>query len=118
MSLFHINLLKKSEERYDLSKFMEFIEGESYDPLTSAFFLEVQNIRLGGIYTIRGEDSRPDLLSYKLYEDTQYWWVIMLYNSFSDISEIRNGEEIRFPAIDDLENFYFSLNLDQKLSGK
>ncbi len=115
MSLFHINLEKSSPERYDLSKFLDF-SNDCYDPLTSAFLLEVGSLKVGGIYTVKGEDGRPDWLSHSIYGDTQYWWILMLYNSFTEIGDIRNGTEVKFPSISEIENFYFSLNLSQKTS--
>lgn len=117
MSLFYINLDTSSPERYDLGKFLNF-ENDGFDPLTSSFLLEIENLKVGGLYTIQGEDGRPDWLSYNIYGDVQYWWIIMLYNSYTSIGDIVNGGEIRYPSISTIEDFYFNLNLEQKTDGQ
>lgn len=109
---FFIDLEKRTEERYDLGKFMKW-EGDNFDPLTSNILFEIKNLPVGGRYTIRGEEGRPDLLSYNIYGDTQYWWILMLYNGFNDISEILSGNEMQFPLVQDLESYYFSLKANQ-----
>ncbi len=107
MSTFFINLEKDTEKRYDLSKFLEF--SDNYDPLTSSFTNNLISLPAGGEYTLQGEDSRPDLLSYHVYGDTQYWWVLLMYNSVIDYSELKTGTKIKYPNITDLESLYFSL---------
>ena len=109
---FFIDLEKQSSERYDLGKFMKW-DKDNYDPLTSNIVYEIKNLESGGRYIIRGEEGRPDLLSYNIYGDVQYWWVLMLYNGFNDISEIISGNEIQYPLIQDIESYYFSLKANQ-----
>lgn len=109
---FFINLDKISKERFDLGRFMEF-NIDNYDPLTSNFLFQIKNLPLGGVYTVQGEDGRPDLLSYSVYGDTQYWWILMAYNGFNSVDQIHNGEQIKFPKVAELEDLYFTLKINQ-----
>ena len=113
-TLFFINLDDNSNDRYEMSKFMEYTD--NYDILTSAFLLELRDISPSGRFVVSGQDSRPDLVSYEIYGDVQYWWIIMLYNEISTISEIITGMEIRYPSQSDLEQYYFSLKSRQATS--
>lgn len=115
---FFLNLDVDSDERYDLAKFMEYLNGDNYDPLTSHFFNEIQNLKQGGKYQIQGEDGRPDLLSYRIYGNTQYWWVILIYNGITEFNNFVTGTEMKFPQLQALEDFYFSLKIKQKRQDK
>lgn len=111
-SLFFINLDIESVTRYDMKNFMRFTNGV-YDPVTADIFNELRNIEAGGQYTIHGEECRPDLISNSIYNDTQYWWIILVYNGFTSVEELKNGEQVRFPRVDLLENYFFTLKAKQ-----
>jgi hypothetical protein len=106
--MFFFNENYKSDIRYDQGKLLEFSEGFS-DLITSYFISQLKNLSLYGEYVIVGEEGRPDLVSYKIYNHTQYWWILMLYNDMIELSEIRNGIKIKYPSIDSLEGLYFKL---------
>lgn len=115
-SMFYINLDRDFNTRYDLGKFLHF-NIDNYDPLTSSILHEIKSLKLGGKYVVRGEDGRPDLLSYRIYnKNVDYWWIIMAYNGFTKMEHIVNGDEILYPQYQALEAFYFSLNIKQKLN--
>lgn len=105
---FFINLDKESSERYDMSKFMLY-DVDNHDPLTSNFIRELLNLQPQGQYTVQGEDNRPDLLSYKIYGSTQYWWILLSYNNILEFDNISTGDTISYPSLGDLENLYFGL---------
>jgi len=109
--IFYINLGIENENRFDIERFMEFTD--NYDVLTSSILNDLQSIKVGGRYTVEGDDARPDNVSFKIYGDVQYWWIIMLYNSLTDVSQIKNAMELIFPDQDALEEFYFSLQSKQ-----
>ena len=48
------------------------------------------------------ELHRPDLLSQNQYENTNFWWIILLYNDITDPFEIKIGDLLRIPDIDGL----------------
>jgi len=109
-----IDLNSTSQDRYSLSKFMKFTDID--DPLTSNFLDELLKIRPTGTYVVKNELARPDMLSYRIYGSTQYWWVILYYNSMTSVYDITLGMTISYPSITDLEELYFSLAPKEKLN--
>ena len=93
MSLFFVNLDRDTKKRFGISKFMEFL-GDNYDPLTSDFLLKLPNLKIGGEYKIQKDELRPDNISFNIYGDTQYWWVIMLYNGINELNELTSDKTI------------------------
>lgn len=112
---YFLNTNKKTDKRYDMSKFMEFNNG-CYDVLTSSMLDGIADMELGGYYTVEGEDGMPWLLSHKIYKDTQYWWILMTYNGFSGIEDIVNGSVIKYPSINAIQDFYFTLKTRERTS--
>jgi len=45
----------------------------------------------------------------EIYNNFQYWWIIMLYNNILKIDELVSGLTLSYPDINDLEDLYFSL---------
>jgi len=113
MSRHFINLDIISEERYDMAKFMELIEDGGYDPLTSAFFGDLRDLTVFGIYEIQAEEGRPDLLSSNIYTDMQYWWILLIYNDIFDYRSLVPGLQIKYPSLEDVEDLFFSLKSRQ-----
>jgi len=115
MSYFFINLNyvspATSPERFDLARFMNYTD--NFDPITCAFFPQLTNLPVQGNYVVNFEASRPDLLSNSIYQDTQYWWILMLYNGLTDVDQIVQGLNIAFPGVDDIEDLLFSLQAQQ-----
>jgi hypothetical protein len=109
---FFLNFDYESEDRFDPARFMEYLT-DNYDPLTSSLFENVTNLRSGGFYRIQGEENRPDILSFNIYGDTQYWWILILYNGLESYADLKIGDEIQFPASDALDDFYFNLKVQQ-----
>jgi len=112
---FFINSDIKTEKRYDLAKFLEQTS-DSFDPLTSSLLDRIDKLELGGYYTVRGEDGMPWILSERLYGDDQYWWIIMLYNGFSGIESITNGQNVKYPSINAIQDEYFTLKTRERTS--
>lgn len=105
--MFYINTTKETESRYDMSLFMEF--SDVYDILTSYFMDKVIELPVYGERVVQGEEGKPDLLSYKIYGSTRYWWILMVYNAILDNSDIINGLIVKYPSLDDIEDLYFKL---------
>jgi len=59
-------------------------------------------------YTIRYEDiARPDLLSYKLYGKTSYWYLLAEVNDIFDWwNDIEEGEVIQVIDEKDIQDWY------------
>lgn len=114
MSMFFLNLDLETEERFDISKFLEYTD--CFDPLTSFTLDQIKKLPVGGNYAVSGEEGRPDLLSYRIYGNTQYWWILMFYNDKINIEDIKTSDILYYPKLDELENFYFSLKIKQTKS--
>ena len=103
--MFYIDTEFDTNTRFDTIKFVEFNK-DNIDCVTSFMFSNISALPSIGTYTILYEENRPDLLSYNLYGDTQYWWVLMWYNSLLSINDLVNGLVISYPSLSSLENLY------------
>lgn len=107
MTEFFINTKIKGGSRYDMSKFMSYTD--TFDPITSYFINEIPKLKSTGVYEIQGEEGRPDLLAYRIYNNVNYWWVLCHYNKKFTFDDFKNGDTISYPSIPDLESVYFKL---------
>lgn len=106
---FFINSDYESSDRFDMAKLLEFVNEDNYDPITSRFIYDLTNLEAKGNYVVQNEESRPELLSYKIYGSVQYWWVLSLYNGIFDTDEISAGDVISYPNREDIEDLFFSM---------
>ena len=104
---FYINLSLLKGSRYGLEKFLDF--SDNYDPITSDFLLSISKIKTVGTYRVEGEDARPDLISYELFNSEQYWWILMFYNGIVRVDALTNGTVLKVPDLDEMEDVYFTL---------
>lgn len=111
--MYFINLTDDFHKRYDMAKFIEF-DGQAYDILMSYMIRKIKSFQVRGYYEVSGEESRPDLVSYYIYGRTMYWWVIMIYNDLLEADQVTLGLRIKYPAVKDIEELYFSLNNKSK----
>jgi len=111
--MYYINTSRDIKNRYDIAKFVEWytpsFDTPVYDILYSYFWNNVVNIPQGGSFVVSGEENRPDLISYKIYGETQYWWIILLYNGLSSNEQVTAGLELKYPLLVDMEALYFKL---------
>ena len=105
--LFFIDTTYDSKDRFDLAKILEY--SDNFDPLTSYFIKELKNLPKYGTWVIQSEEKRSDVLAYKIYGDTQFWWVVLYYNDLIDNDELETGMNIDYPNLTDLEDLYFGL---------
>ena len=106
--MYYFNFDYKSSERFDPYKYMEPVEDTS-DILTSYLILELQKLPLYGVFQVTKEFNRPDLVSHAIYGNTQYWWILLLYNNLSTPWELTIGLEVKYPSLSQIENLYFTL---------
>jgi len=61
-----------------------------------------------GYYRVNSNDIwRPDLISYKIYGDVKYWWILLLYNGIDDpFNDIQTGDIMEVPNILDIYTFF------------
>jgi len=99
--------------RYDMAKFMEFIgssDSGCFDPINSYLISKIKALPVGGHRVVQSDEYRPELMSYKIYGHTQYWWILLLYNDILTVDDLTFDKTIAFPLLDDLETIYFQLN--------
>lgn len=114
--MFYVDLETTLIDRFDLAKFLDFTNDGVFDPLNSYLLYQIPRLTAIGTYTIRKEAKRPDLLAYNIYGDTQYWWVLMWYNSLYSVDDLRVGLNINYPGINDIEELYLNATLLQKVT--
>jgi hypothetical protein len=114
---FFINTALEDVERFDLSKFMLY-DVDVFDPVTANIFADIKDLPAGGQYTVQGKDRRPDLISFDIYGTTQYYWVIMVYNELQSFNDVVHSQELRFPSLSTLEDYFFNLKVQQNKSDK
>lgn len=111
MSEFFYSSEIESDERFDMAKFMEYTD--NFDPLTSRFFEKARKFKVGGKRLVQNADSRPDILASDIYKDTQYWWIILLYNNILKIDDLYPETKLEYVSPNDIEDFVFGLRVKQ-----
>jgi len=107
--MYKINLTYQGFPKYSLGRFCEYQEG-IYDVVTSLFFEQLSTLPPSKFITLDAKyEHRPDLLSYDEYGDTQYWYLIMVYNNIIDIDNFVAGIKLKLFSLEDLEILYQSL---------
>jgi len=53
-------------------------------------------------YTIKGNE-RPEVLSYRLYDTTDYWWLVLMINNIMDVNEGWPLNAVELEALIDLK---------------
>lgn len=112
--MFYLNDEVDTPVRFDMLNFFDN-SGDWYDPLNSFFAENLPKLNYVGEYIVTYEEKRPDLLSYNLYEDTQYWWIIMWYNSILNINDLVSGTIIKYPSKAAIEDLYINASTYKKV---
>jgi len=107
--MYFINLNYQGTPKYSLGRFCEYLD-DLYDVIPSYFLQRLRNLPVKGYLTITPDlEFRPDLLSYNLYGETQYWWLLLFYNDLISFEDLVSGLEIKYFDLVDLESLYLSL---------
>ena len=112
--MFYIDLETAFRDRFDLAKFMDYTDDGVFDPLNSYMLYQIPLLPAIGTYTIRKEAGRPDNLAWAIYGDTQYWWVLMWYNSIYKPEDLKVGLKINYPSLSAIEQLYMNASVYQK----
>ena len=115
--MFYLNEELSTPTRYDMIKFFNF-DKDNIDCLTSFYATYLTKLQYVGEYTVIKEVKRPDLLSYNLYGSTQYWWILMWYNSLLNIDDLSSGLVIRYPSHSAIEDLYVQASTFKKAGSK
>lgn len=106
--MFYIDDTYESDIRFDPAKFMGY-SNDCYDILTSYFVHSLKDVEPSGMKLISKEEGRPDLLSFNLYTNTQFWWILLLVNIKTKYTDIQMGDQMSYYSLSDLESIYFRL---------
>jgi hypothetical protein len=106
--MFYINLDLNTKEKYNPINFLNIQDFDVYDTINSYMFYYIPLLPLYKTYRVTVEEGRPDLISYEVYKDTQYWWVILLYNSLCSVNEVKKGMMLGYPLLEDIEQLYLN----------
>lgn len=112
--MFYIDNDTRTQDKFDMAKFINFIGEGVFDPLDSYLLLMIPKLPVVGYYVVRKEVNRPDLLAYNIYRDTQYWWVLMWYNAFYKPQDLKAGVTIKYPSLTDIQQLYLNASLLEK----
>lgn len=116
MSQFFIDLTLDRQERFDFSKFLQYLS-DDFDPLTSYFLEKLQYLPTYSYKSVGALEGRIDLVSYAIYGSTQYWWILLEYNHIGDPENLPADTILAYPSLFDLEALYYQLKAQQSSRG-
>lgn len=93
--------------RFESSKFFPFTDVSGFDIIRSYLAQQLGYIPSSGSYNIVTEEGRVDLVAVDTLGSTQYYWLLMMYNGITDVSQLKTGVELKIPDRDSLEELYF-----------
>lgn len=104
------------DRQFDLRKFVPFVP-DFHDFLQSYLIEQISSLTPDGKFTITSEEGDPALISYKIYNDTQFWWLLMLYNDIIGFDELFSGRVLMYPFAEKFSLLYFDLKSKEVLYG-
>lgn len=97
----------ESEEKFDISKFMNYIEGV-YDVLDSPFLNQLKQLPTVKYYYVDLGFKEIDLIAASVYGDSTFAYLIQFYNN--DVREtFPEGTVLNLFSAADLEELYHSI---------
>lgn len=106
--MFFINKTLQTTRRFDLQRFIERVDG-AYEITNSYILIALRQLPAAGIFTIRTTPYRPEMISYEIYSDTQYWPYLMEYNNILELTDLTIGTQLNYFSLDKLEDLYLTL---------
>lgn len=104
----------KSEEKFDISKFMPFQDGV-YDVLDSPFLAQINQLSTVDYYKVNEGYRDIDMIATDYYGDQFLGYLIQFYNG--DFREtFPEGTVLRMFSIDDLNELFHQLSIWSNLS--
>jgi hypothetical protein len=82
---------------------------EEYDFLYNNLSRLVLNYPVSYYQLTDSDVMRPDLVSYKMYNTTDFWWLILYVNDIEDpLTDLVSGTIVKIPNVLDIYAFYKS----------
>jgi hypothetical protein len=101
-----------SEEKYDLSKFLNF-EQDVYDVLDSPFLAQLKQLPIVSYYKVDEGYKEIDLIALDVYGDTFLAYLLQFYNN--DFREVfPEGTVLNIFSLTDLNQIYTELSNKSK----
>lgn len=107
------NTVNDIRDRFDMTHFMEFTNGW-FDSMNSEFINWLLTAEPDGWYRVVEPQGRPDLVSYHIYGDTQYWWILLLINDIICVNDLKENMEIKYIRSERLQNKYLDLDISSR----
>jgi len=105
-----------SEERFDISKFLNF-ENDVYDVIASPFLTQIMQLPTVQYYHVDDGFREIDLISTEVYGDPFFAYIIQFYNN--DFREtFPEGTVLKLFSIEDLNEIYYTLSTKSKLESE
>jgi len=94
-------------KRTDFFKEVSINNTTEYDHLNNTLYRFTMKYPVK-YYRIAEDDvMRPDLISWKVYQTVDYWWLICFVNNIQDpFNDIISGDLIKIPNLLDVYEFY------------
>ena len=97
----------ESDEKFDISKFMNYVEGV-YDVLDSPFLNQLKQLPTVKYYNVDIGHRDVDLIALSIYGDAMYAYLIQFYNN--DMREtFPEGTVLNLFSATDLEELYHTI---------
>jgi len=106
ISTFYYNYID-TPVRYESSKFFPFNEVGGFDIIRSYFAQQLGYIPEFGDMEIVTNEGRIDLCAIDALGETQYYWMLLMYNGIIDVNELTTGKILKIPDKDKIEELYF-----------
>lgn len=114
--MFFIDTDIETIKQYDPIKFIPYLNN-CYDLLQSFFVEKLKGLPFDGKYMVEGDHRDPALISSDIYKDTQYWWLLMLYNDIVTLDELTLGKILLYPYAFRYSELYFDLRSNETTYG-
>lgn len=108
MDYINLDINGKISQRFDAARFFGFRENY-YDVASSVFLERIPLLPQVGEYTITDDPYRPDMISHGIYGDTQYWWLLMVYNDEIFLENLTLRRKLRFFSLGDLDELFYEI---------
>ena len=113
--MYYIDNETNTTDKFDMAKFIELGDDGVFDSLNSYMLYAIPKLPSVGTYKVRVEAGAPDYLAKSIYNDEQYWWILMWYNHILHPEDLVVGLEISYPSIGDIQQLYTNASLYQKV---
>ena len=100
-------------DRTDFYQIITVRGNAEYDFLQNSLSSFAMNYPVTYYQVVREDVLRPDLISYKVYQNVDYWWLICFVNNIANVwTDIKVGDLYKIPNILDIYSFYkqFAIN--------